>query len=107
MINGVLCGIVGGFIVALGGSYKDTLYEGFFWLRFFRSPVIGMFTGFIVGLVYPDLPLVALFGTSIAFERLCVETWKAVIRKKPGKFEMEGRDNEWLRIRFGRLFTKK
>ncbi len=96
MNRGFQLGLLGGLIVACLGSWKDTLFEPFEWKKFIRSPLIGAISGGIVGDQYPDSPGLLIFGTAITLERLTVETWKAIIRKPPGKFVNPERDTGWL-----------
>lgn len=45
---GALIGLIAGIATALGGGYKDGLFEGFSIGKFFRSPIIGFISGFIL-----------------------------------------------------------
>jgi hypothetical protein len=94
-----LVGFVPGLLTAIGGAWKDTLYEPFELTKFFRSPTICMF-GFIVlwGFYGWDHWVLSMMSAS-TIERLIVEGWKAIIRHPPGKFQREGRDSGWLKER--------
>lgn len=103
ILLGTVVGMLGGLVVATMGAWKDCLYEKFELRKFFRSPLIGAIAGTTIYIIYPHLPLVPLFGTSIAFERLIVELWKSCLRKQPGKFKRENRDNNWLLERLAQV----
>lgn len=96
LARGMFLGFLGGTIVAMMGAWKDTLYEDFEVSKLMRSPLIGTVTGGLIAGTYPKLPGPVLLASSIAFERLSVEAWKAAIRKPPGKFARENRDTGWL-----------
>lgn len=71
-------GFVSGLLVAIGGSIKDAPYEGFELKKFIRSPIIGAIEAPILGKVFKE-PHPALLGLStIACERITVETYKLV-----------------------------
>ena len=79
-------GLVPGIITALGGSYKDTAFEPFEPLKFFRSPIISFFWYVIVHLSFPTEPVILKIGLASMLERITVETYKAIGGKPPGKF---------------------
>ena len=35
-------GVLAGLHTATWGVYKDSIHEGFFWPRYFRSPIVGV-----------------------------------------------------------------
>lgn len=85
-----------GFIVAIVGAWKDTLWEPFRWGSFWRSPIIT--TTWAVVLLYSFVSshwlLISL--SSVALERLTVEIWKGIWRRKPSKFADPLRDTHWV-----------
>lgn len=83
----ILWGLVPGFITALGGSYKDTLFEPFEHLKFFRSPIICFIWYIIVDMVYKNQPVLLKIGLSSMMERITVESYKALYKPEPGKFK--------------------
>jgi len=81
-----LVGGLGGLLVAFGGAWKDGPFEGFEWLKFFRSPLVA---GAYAVLLLPasDRPL-ELGLAGIGFSVATLETYKTfVLPSKPrGKF---------------------
>lgn len=96
IMKGAMLGVLSGLVIAGVGAWKDTLYEPFEFSKFMRSPVICGIAGAIVGGVAPNLGAIPMASTAIVMERITVEGWKALGRKPPGKFKMEGRDSGWL-----------
>jgi hypothetical protein len=88
--------VVAGFLVAICGAWKDTLFEPFKLRKFFRSPLVVTFWALVLFYCYPARPGVLLVLSACALERLSVEGWKAIIRKPPGKFARPERDTRWL-----------
>ncbi len=80
-------GLVPGLLTALGGSYKDTLFEPFETLKFFRSPIISLIWYVIIDYYYKTQPVLLKIGLCSMMERLTVETYKAIYRPEPGKFK--------------------
>lgn len=80
-------GVVPGLLTALGGAYKDTLFEEFEPLKFFRSPVISFAWYLVINATYPTQPVLLKIGLCSMMERLTVETYKALYRPEPGKFK--------------------
>lgn len=78
-------GFLAGLICALGGALKDSPHEGFKPLTFLRSPIVGTCAGMLSRLVTTDFFLAFTFAGYV--ERGCVEGWKIVRHKKPGKFD--------------------
>lgn len=85
LVEEALIGAFAGLLVAIGGAIKDTPYEGFDLKKFIRSPLIGAVEAPIIGAIF-DHPNPVLIGLStIATERLTVETYK-VIRANQGRY---------------------
>jgi len=80
-------GLLPGFLTALGGAYKDTLFEPFERQKFFRSPIVAFFWYVMINLVYPTQPVILKLGLASAMERFSVEFYKAIYRPEPGKFK--------------------
>ena len=79
VLQGVAIGFVVGLITALGGGYKDGLFEGFEKLKFFRSPVVGMVGGLFLSYQTKNPAFLAL--GAIGFERMFVELYKGFFKK--------------------------
>ena len=82
----ILWGLLPGTLTAVGGAYKDCLYEPFEAIKFVRSPLVCLFWYIIVDRQYPSQPVFLKIGLASMLERLSVETYKALIGKMPGKF---------------------
>ena len=100
--------IVVGFLVAILGAWKDTLWEQFSLRKFLRTPaltgiagvslvvIMGSPSGFWEGILY------VLSAASL--ERLVVDSlYKGIRRKMPSKFLRYQRDTRWLRERISKL----
>jgi hypothetical protein len=80
--------ILAGLASALGGAVKDSRWEGFKPLVFLRSPAIGL----VLSLFFPWPNFFNLgedaywFFIGIGMERVVVEVYKLIRKKKPGKF---------------------
>ena len=85
MNKGIVYGFIAGLLVAIGGAIKDAPYEGFDIKKFIRSPLIGAGVGYLIDRAYPNTPEPLLLLSSIAGERIVVETYK-VIRAMAGKY---------------------
>ena len=83
----VFWGLLPGFLTAFGGAYKDTLFEQFEPLKFFRSPLVALFWYLVFDYAYPDAAVIFKLGLASTLERLSVETYKAIWRPEPGKFK--------------------
>jgi hypothetical protein len=80
-------GFLPGFLTAIGGSYKDTLFEPFEPLKFFRSPIVCFLWYIIIDSIYKNEPVILKIGFSSMMERISVEFYKAVYKPEPGKFK--------------------
>ena len=90
-------GFLVGLMIATTGAWKDTLFEDFDPIKFWRSPILTEMWYQILKHYYKGKtppPLLAL--SAAALERLTTETWKALQRKPPGKFKRENKDRGWL-----------
>ncbi len=87
-IRGGTLGLVGGILEATGGMWKDAPFEGLEPLKFFRSPLVGLFWGTILSFNQPNLAV--LFLSILGADRMTIELYKTfVIRKKIGKFKAD------------------
>jgi hypothetical protein len=80
-------GLLSGLHVSTWGMYKDAIHEGFSWLRYFRSAIIGAVMGAIAYVIArPSLAgpaaLVQFFGVTYVLERGAVEFWKTFLRNE-------------------------
>ena len=80
-------GAAAGLHTATWGMYKDSIHEGFFWPRYFRSPVVGLVMGLIAyAIAQPDLSTaagkVSFFGVAYVLERGAIELWKTFLRNE-------------------------
>ena len=78
-------GMAAGLHTATWGMYKDSIHEGFFWTRYFRSPIVGAVMAVIAfAIARPDLSTaasrVAFFGVAYVLERGLIELWKTFLR---------------------------
>jgi hypothetical protein len=81
-----IAGLLVGFVIAVGGGWKDAPKEGFSILKFFRSPLMTVsYALLLAGLTDRHLLIAA---ASIGFERATAETWKKFFfpSTPPGKF---------------------
>ena len=91
-----LYGLFMGCFVALTGAWKDTLFEEFQLVKFFRSPIITWLWYLILLHFYKGSSILLIVLSSAAMERVTVEGYKALIRQPPGKFESPTKDRGWL-----------
>jgi hypothetical protein len=83
----VLIGGLAGTHASTWGMYKDAIHEGFTWLKYSRSIVVGALAGVVLQAVL-DFDLsgaaawVVFFGIVYATERLLLELWKGYIREE-------------------------
>ncbi|HXT68333.1 MAG TPA: hypothetical protein VN700_01150 [Vicinamibacterales bacterium] len=80
-------GMLAGLHTATWGMYKDSIHEGFFWPRYFRSPLVGIVMGIIASVIAkPALDsaasIVSFFGVVYVLERGAVELWKTFLRNE-------------------------
>ncbi len=83
----IFWGLLPGFATAIGGAYKDTLFEPFEPLKFFRSPIIAFIWYIIIDKYFPNESVILKIGFSSMMERICVEYYKAIFKPEPGKFK--------------------
>lgn len=81
--------------MAIGGAIKDAPYEGFETSKFIRSPVIGSIVGYLIDRKYPEVPPLLLLLSSIAGERIVVETYKLVRAMRSEYIPMKFIYGEW------------
>jgi hypothetical protein len=99
-LSGAIIGFLTGLATAIGGGYKDGLFEGFEKIKFFRSPIIGMLGGVIISFLTNNVILIVL--GAIGFERMLVEFYKGFLKKgySPGKFKSKkAKYIEWVNRR--------
>ncbi len=87
LATAMVVGFVAGLHVSTWGMFKDSPHEGFFWPRYFRSPIVGAVMGAVAYLVArPDLgepaTVVAFFGVTYVLERGAIEFWKTFLRNE-------------------------
>lgn len=87
-IGGMFLGFISGMVTGVGGAYKDGFFEGFDKRKFFRSPLIGILSGFLLSYITDEsfFLLLATWG----MERMISEFHKGFIKSKyvPGKFNV-------------------
>ena len=86
----IVAGFAAGMLCSLGGALKDSPYEGFHRLKFFRSAIVGTFCGALATPFVPDCHwrLLLVFAFAGYFERFFVEGWKILRAQRPGKFDL-------------------
>lgn len=86
LFAGMLFGLVGGLLMALGGGLKDAPIEGFDAVKFMRSPVIGLAAGGVLSSLTNSYGAIMLAAMGI--ERMITEAYKTFVKKStPGKFK--------------------
>jgi len=103
--RGLVVGLSIGVCEALAGGYKDGAIEGFYWRKFFKSPVFGAIGGLIAAAHtdHPAFLLLAAIGSMRMFLELLFKI--VVPGYAPGKFRsMTGPFPEWMSRR--QLFLK-
>lgn len=95
-------GLFMGCFIAITGAWKDTLFEKFEIVKFFRSPIITQVWYVVLLYFYRGMPILLILLASAALERVTVEGYKAIRRQPPGKFQSDTKDRGWLRDRLGR-----
>jgi hypothetical protein len=75
-----------GWISAFGGAWKDAPIEGFETFKFFRSPAVAASWAFVVSLLTPSWPVIALAAEGLTVAS--IETYKTFCfpHKPRGKF---------------------
>ena len=87
LVIAALIGVLSGAHSAIWGMYKDSIYEGFGFVCFIRSIVVGALAAVGIQLaIHLPLPdpaaIVVLFGVAYAAERGIIEVWKTFIREE-------------------------
>ena len=87
LLIAAVLGCLAGLHTATWGMYKDSIHEGFFWPRYFRSPIAGTVMALIAYVIAtPDLSspagMVAFFGVAYVLERGLIELWKTFLRNE-------------------------
>ena len=100
-------GLFVGCFIATTGAWKDTLFEKFKIVKFFRSPIITEMWYLFLIYRYNGRPLPLILLASAALERLTVEGYKALKRQPPGKFKSPTKDRGWLLDRLKRQRNKE
>ena len=80
-LDGLLVGLAGGTLVAIGGALKDSQFEGFIPAKFVRSPIVGSLTGVLLVHFSTAWFLVAL--AIVGGERVGVELYKTFLKRQP------------------------
>ena len=88
--------------VAVVGAWKDTLWEPFSWRTFWRSPAVTVVWAGLLSSVLPGREALLIALAAASLERLSVETWKGLFRKRPSKFARRCRDSRWFFERIAR-----
>lgn len=95
-MRGLVTGFSIGLSEAMAGAYKDGAIEGFYWRKFFKSPVFGSIGG-LVAAGHTAQPLFLLLGAIGTMRMLLELLFKMVVPGyAPGKFKsMVGPHVEW------------
>lgn len=91
-----LAGLGFGLVVAIIGAWKDSRWEPFRWGSFFRSPILGAFWALMLGILYHQQPILLVALAAMSLERVSVELWKGLLRRRPSKFNHPDRDTGWI-----------
>lgn len=80
-------GTLAGLHTATWGMYKDAIHEGFYWPRYFRSPIVGLVMGVIAihfghWHLSTAAAMVSFFGVCYVLERGAIELWKTFLRNE-------------------------
>lgn len=97
----LVAGSAGGWISAFGGAWKDAPIEGFETFKFFRSPGIAAFYGFLVSFFTNHFLFIML--PAIGYTIATIETYKTFffLDRPRGKFQgMPEHFPEWRQRRF-------
>lgn len=112
-------GVLAGLHTATWGMYKDSIHEGFYWPRYFRSPIVGAVMALIAyAIARPALDsaasFVSFFGVTYVLERGLIELWKTFLRNEdqskyfiPMQFAVFGRvvHSQSRRLMIGAIIT--
>jgi len=99
-LRGLIIGLSAGIAEAIAGAYKDGSIEGFYWRKFFKSPVFGALGG-LVASGHTDSPAFLLLA-SVGTMRMFLELLFKMLARDytPGKFRsLSGSFGEWNRRR--------
>jgi hypothetical protein len=89
-INLLIIFIIASFLPALGGMMKDAPYEGFYPIKFFRSPFVILVVGFLLINNFSTFDQKYLLFSAWGGERLISEFYKKILNGKiPGKFKRD------------------
>ena len=77
---GLVIGLAGGLLVAIGGALKDSQFEGFIPAKFVRSPIVGALTGMVLVHFSSSWFLVSL--AAVGGERVGVELYKTFLKRQ-------------------------
>ncbi|MBK8921722.1 MAG: hypothetical protein IPM81_09455 [Saprospirales bacterium] len=87
LLIAIFTGLVSGLHTSTWGMYKDSPHEGFAWLKYFRSMLVGAIYAPIVWKL-TGLPLSTpagiflLWGSAYLAERVTLEIWKTFLRSE-------------------------
>jgi hypothetical protein len=86
-LTALVIGALAGLHTATWGMFKDSPHEGFFWPRYFRSPIVAAVMGAVAYAIgRPNLgewaTVVAFFGVAYVLERGAIEFWKTFLRNE-------------------------
>jgi hypothetical protein len=86
--------------VAFGGAWKDAPYEGFDYIKFWRSPVVAIVCWYLFFLSFWSTWLNIMILWIAGCERVISECWKKIINGNiPWKFKKELISQEWINKR--------
>jgi len=86
LLAGLLSGLTGGLLIAVGGCLKDAPIEGFNLLKFIRSPMIATIAGVLFSGYASSHGVLML--SAMGIERMITEFYKTFLEKTaPGKFK--------------------
>ncbi|MBN1162916.1 hypothetical protein JXA34_04205 [Patescibacteria group bacterium] len=99
LLVGAGLGLFAGVLEAVGGSWKDAPFEGFSYVKFFRSPIVSTLWGVLLSLYIGNLGIL-LFSIA-GGNRITVEFYKTFIKhNKVGKFKRAKPEfPEWVKRR--------
>jgi len=107
LIEDSIIGFLAGLSVAVCGAIKDAPYEGFNFITFMRSPIIGAIEAPIISYGFPSSSKPLIFLSTIATERLTIELYKLIRTSTgsyiPAKFTEIG---EWGKPHWSKESTK-